>query len=186
MNRTTSKVILPAMAFATMLACTLREGQAEVRRGILFDIFHYGRGCDPSGDCPPIRRMHGWLDGEMAAEKARIREEVRVHRLHHYLHNQDHKKLLHPECSPYHDCYWGIYPTCWRQFPGRQLCPPNTPIYESGPYPHSKYEYDGPELESFETDPSRSEHHFETPELGPPAAEAPAPGQESETPLYFE
>ncbi|MGD9858180.1 MAG: hypothetical protein AB7U20_24825 [Planctomycetaceae bacterium] len=123
MNHFTSKPTLAAIAFSAALVCSTSDARAEIRRGILYDLLHPGQVCGPScsdSSCPGVS---GWVEDQLEVEKMRIRESLRIHRMEFYLHNQDHKKLLHPECSPFQDCYWGVYPTCWRQFPGRPHCP---------------------------------------------------------------
>ncbi len=134
MNRFTTKMTLAAMAVSAVLVCSFSGAQAGVRRGLLYDMFHFGGGhgagetCDSCGangtceGCAPSCRLEAWIGSQIEAEKWRIREDVRFHHMHFYLHRQDKKKLLHPECPPFNDCYWGYYPTCWRVFPREPHC----------------------------------------------------------------
>jgi len=181
MNNSTSRLTLVSFAFSIVVGCALSEGRADVRRGILYDILHFGRGGDPS------RGLEVWLGNELEGEKVRIKEDVRFYRMHLYLHNLDHKKLLHPECSPYHDCYLGTYPTCWRPFPGQQYCP--TPVSDPVNYepeghklaPYGAYPPVRPEL--WEAPLNGPEAEPEPQNVAPPAPQAPP---ESDAPLYFE
>ncbi len=176
MTRSTIKLTLVVMAFSAVGACSLSEVQAEVRRGLLYDIFHFGRvsapgtGCDPTTGCgpgaacdpctsyAPSHGLEGWLGSQLEAEKWRVREDVRFYRMHFFLQNQDKKKLLHRECNPFQDCYWGYYPTCWRSFP-------RGPQYSTGPLP-------GPESMPYETDQYPDEWDADLYEPGP---DGPAP-----------
>ncbi len=134
MNRFSTKLTFAAIAIAAVWIYSSREAQAGIRRGLLYDMFHYGSrsdSCDGNGaGYSPSQSLEAWIGGQLEGEKWRIREDVRFHHMHFYLHNQDKKKLLHPECSPFDDCYWGYYPTCWRVFPREPHCtncPPDGP-----------------------------------------------------------
>lgn len=132
MNHVSFRPLVVSLGVFAAFAGSVRPVQGDIRRGLLYDLLHPGPVCDPAcGSCPSPGCPQGWIEGQLEAEKMRIREHLRVQRMQFYLHNQDHKKLLHPECSPFQDCYWGYYPTCWRQFPGRPHCPPppGDPLY---------------------------------------------------------
>ncbi len=177
MNRLTSKLTLAAITFTVVSVSSIREAPAEVRRGLLYDMFHFGsrydssggrcdshEGCSPSGcspsGCSLSHRLEGWIGSQLAAEKWRIREDVRFYRFHFYLQKQDKKKLLHQECPPFQDCYWGYYPTCWREFPREPYCtngPPDGPdsMYydEAGPLNPPSGDWDQETYEPGPTDP---------------------------------
>lgn len=180
------------LALAAIWTSSLNSVQADVRRGILYDIWYFGRSPDPACGHSPCNGLEGWLGMEMEAEKARIREDLRYHRMHLFLHNLDHKKLLHPECNPSHECYWGIYPTCWRQFPGRQCCPmpmTDVTIYDDapdgGPPSMGPLPPRGPE--GLEQDRDMQEPELPTPGSVRPRPGAPAaPPAERDAPFYFE
>ncbi len=186
MNRIASKLILTVIAFSAVSACSHREAHAGVRRGLLYDMFHSGSRCDSAdGSCEgysPSQSLEAWIGGQLESEKWRIREDIRFHHLHFYLHRQDKKKLLHRECPPFQDCYWGYYPTSWRVFPREPHCAncppagPDTMYYDdAGPLDAPLDDWD-PEIDVPAPAAPRSGPEFS--DSPPPLPEAALPAGE--------